>query len=120
MLVAQLAGGVVAIVAGPALIGRFGAVGAGASMLLACLAIWVAAQALVTLRVRPAPLAPCVKPVVLAAVILALARWAGADPWIACAAGVAAFCVLAPLVDRSLVPDLARVMKVTAGSPSGG
>ena len=117
MLVAQLAGGVVALVAGALLIGSFGAVGAGAAMLLACIAIWVAAQALVTLRVGTAPLAPCVVPAVLAALILVVARWSGADPWIACASGVAAFGVLALVVDRALLPDLARVMKATSQPP---
>ncbi len=111
MLAAQLAGGVVAIVTAPPLIASFGGVGAGAAMLLACLVIWAAAHLLVTLRVRAAPFAPCVIPTVAAMLILAAARWLAPDPWIACAAGIAAFCVLALLLDRALVPAWAYIMK---------
>lgn len=111
MLVAQLAGGVVAIVAGPLLIGRYGVVGAAATMAIACVAIWAAAQAFVTVRVRAAPLAPCLRPVALAAAILVLARSIDANPWVACAAGVIAYGVLAPLVDRALSGDFARIQQ---------
>jgi hypothetical protein len=100
MLVAQVVGGVVAILTAPLLIASYGGVGAGTAMLLACLAIWVAAQVLVKLRVRAAPFAPCVKPAATAAAILMLARWLAPDPWIACVCGVALFSVMAPFRSR--------------------
>jgi len=111
MLVAQLAGGVVAIVAGALLISRFGMVGAGVTMVLACVAIWAAAQALVTVRVRAAPLSPCLRPAALAAVIIALAHAVDATPWIACIAGVITYGLLAPLVDRALLHDFDRILR---------
>ena len=114
MFAAQLAGGVVTFVAGPLLIAGFGGVGAGVAMLLASLVIWAAAHVLVTLRVRPAPFAPCVLPGAMAISIIVVARWLAPDPWIACASGVALFCVLAPLLDRALVHDWILVMKARA------
>jgi O-antigen/teichoic acid export membrane protein len=118
MLVAQIVGGVVAVVAGALLIGRFGAVGAGAAMLLATFAIWAVAQALVAVQVRAAPLIPCVLPAALAAAILILARSLAADPWIAGAAGVSAFSLLAPLLDRTLVRDLSQFVGAASSPPS--
>ncbi|HEY2970736.1 MAG TPA: oligosaccharide flippase family protein [Casimicrobiaceae bacterium] len=112
MLAAQLGGCVVAIAAGPLLIGRFGTVGAGATILLACLVIWALAQALVTLRVRAAPAAPCIVPAVLAAAILLASQWLAANPWMASGLGLVAFGALAPLVDRAFVRDLGRVIRV--------
>lgn len=111
MLVAQLAGCVTAVVACALLIGSFGTVGAAAAMVLACLTIWAAAQALVTIRVRAAPFAACVLPTALAIGILASAKWLALDPWIASVSGLAAYCALAPLLDRALVRDIICVIK---------
>jgi O-antigen/teichoic acid export membrane protein len=112
MLAAQTAGCVAALVLGPLLIARFTTVGAAATMLIACLVIWAAAQALVALRVRAAPAAPCILPAALAAAILFAAPRLLPDPWLACAAGIAVFAALAPLVDRSLLSDLAHVVRL--------
>jgi O-antigen/teichoic acid export membrane protein len=112
MLAAQTAGCVAALGLGPLLIARFGTVGAAATMLLACLVIWVVAQALVSWRVRAAPAAPCVVPAVLAAAILFTASRLGIDPWLACGLGLIVFAALAPLLDRSLLRDLERVFHV--------
>jgi len=117
MLVAQLAGGVVAIVIGPLLIGRFGMVGAAMTMVIASVAIWAAAQAFVTIRVRAAPITPCLRPSALAAAILVLAHSVDASPWIACAAGVIAYMALAPLVDRALFGDFARIQQARSLRP---
>ena len=119
MLVAQLAGGVVAIVTAPLLIASFGGVGAGTAMLLACLAIWAAAQVLVTLRVRAAPFAPCVS------------RGDGSrdpdartrDGWRPIRGSPAlsasrTFSALAPFLDRALVSDWIYVMKARAVGPT--
>jgi O-antigen/teichoic acid export membrane protein len=109
MLVAQLAGGLVALAGGPLLVGRYGIVGAAATMVVACIVIWAVAQAFVTVRVRAAPLAPCLRPGVLAAAIIALVHAFDASPWVGCAIGVVAYTALAPLVDRALAADYARV-----------
>jgi O-antigen/teichoic acid export membrane protein len=120
MLVAQSAGCIAALVLGPFLISYGGTVGAAATMLVACLVIWAAAQALVTLRLRAAPAAPVVMPALLAAAILFAAPRVGAAPWLACALGLVVFAALAPLVDRSLLRDLERVFHVkTLFSPLG-
>jgi O-antigen/teichoic acid export membrane protein len=119
MLIAQSAGCVAALGVGPLLISRFGTIGAAATMLLACLVIWAAAQLLVTLRIRAAPAAPVILPAVLAAAILYAAPRSIADPWLACALGLVVFVALAPLADRSLLRDLERVFHVkTLLSPS--
>jgi hypothetical protein len=112
MLAAQIAGCSAALGLGPLLIAHFGTVGAGATMLLACLVIWAAAQVLVGLRVRAAPAAPCIVPALLAAAILFGAPRLGIEPWLACALGLIVFAALAPLVDRSLLRDLQRVFHV--------
>jgi len=112
MLAAQIAGCIAALGLGPLLIAHFGTVGAGATMLLACLVIWAAAQVLVGLRVRVAPAAPCIVPALLAAAILFGAPRLGIEPWLACALGLIVFAALAPLVDRSLLRDLQRVFHV--------
>ncbi len=119
MLVAQLAGGVVAILAGPILIARFGMTGAGVTMLVACVAIWAVAHAFVTVRVRAAPLAPCVRPVVVAAAIVALAYGLEAPPWVACVAGVIAYALLAPVVDRALLGDFDRIRRARSLRSTG-
>jgi len=86
-------------------------VGAAVTMVIACVAIWAAAQAFVSVRVRAAPLAPALRPAALAAGILALGRGLDASPWVACAAGVIAYAALAPLVDRALLGDFARIQR---------
>jgi O-antigen/teichoic acid export membrane protein len=111
MLVAQVAGAFVAIVAGLLLIGRFGMTGAAVTMVIASITIWAVAQAYVAARVRAAPFAPCVRPAVVAAVIGALAYAIEAAPWMACAAGVLAYGLAAPVVDRDLMRDFARIQR---------
>ena len=120
MLVAQVAGGFVAIAAGVPLIARFGMVGAAVTMVIACVTIWAVAQAFVTARVRVGPLAPCVRPAVVAAAIVGLAYGIEAAPWMACAAGVLAFTLAAPVVDRDLMRDLAHIRRARSLRSHGG
>jgi hypothetical protein len=69
------------------------------------------AQVFVTVRLRAAPFAACVLPAALAAGILASAKWLAVDPWIASVSGIAAYCALAPFLDRALVRDVTRIIR---------
>ncbi len=117
MLVAQLAGAVTVLLLGWVLISHFGAVGAAIVMLLSCIAIWAAAHAFVLAKVGVAPLAPCLLPTALAAALIIAAHFLVLNPWAAAALAVAIFFALAPLVDRALPQDIARIMRAKPSTP---
>ncbi len=117
MLTAQLAGAATVLVLGWVLIGQMGAVGAALVMLLSCIAIWAAAHAFVMKHIGGAPLAPCLMPAALAAALLLACRFLSLNPWVEAFGAVAVFFALAPLVDRALPADLARIMKAKPATP---
>ena len=125
MLVAQVTGAVLVVVAGPLLVWGFGARGAAAAMLLACLAIWGAAHRFARARRIAAPIAPAVRPALVAGVLLLLAGVVPLGPWIACLAGMLAYAGGALLLDRQLIPDLRWMLQlrseraVAAGAAEG-
>ena len=117
MLTAQLAGAATVAVLGWVLIANFGAVGAAIVMLASCIAIWAAAQVFVTRHVGVAPFTPCLLPTALAAALIVAARYLTLNPWAEAVLAVAVFFALAPLLDRALPADLARIMKAKPATP---
>jgi O-antigen/teichoic acid export membrane protein len=116
LLHAQLIGMAATLLATPFLIWNYGAVGAAIGMVGANLAVWIAADIYARIHVGKIPFfRGSVRPFGLAALIILI--WIGVQPgtWLS-ALLPAAFLVLAPLVDRQLLPDLKRLAHAKSGS----
>lgn len=106
MLVAQIAGVVVAIAACWILIPLAGTMGAAIAMTMACAAVLLTAQFYVHKVEREAPLSPALPPLIFAAIIILGAQLVELAPWIECGIGCAVFVAAGFAFDRALFADL--------------
>jgi hypothetical protein len=63
------------------------------------------------------PFSPCLIPAGLAGAILIAAKLLALSPWIACGTGLMTFTVLAPLLDCTLLSELALIVKALVSNP---
>ncbi len=111
MLVAQVAGVIVAVAAGWLLIPLAGTRGAAMAMTLACAAVWGVAQIYARRAGRDVPVAPALPPLIVAAIIVAGAQWAVLGAWMECAIGCVIFAAAAFAFDRTLIADLRNILR---------
>jgi len=106
MLIAQVAGVAIAIPAAWLLIGPFGAPGAAMAMVLACALVWAVSQYYARLRGHDVAVMPALPPMIAAAIIIAVTRTLGLDPFTACAGGMAMFALAAFIIDRHVLTEI--------------
>ncbi|MFQ5698075.1 MAG: oligosaccharide flippase family protein, partial [Myxococcota bacterium] len=110
-LVANLCGAGIAIGIGWPAIAGAGAVGAAVAMVVSAFVTWGVAQYFARSLVPLPFLGPLLRPAALAALVLALSGWSGADGWLAGAIGVGSFAALGLVVEPELRRDLARALQ---------
>lgn len=109
MMWAQAAGFVLAALFAWALIRPFGLVGAGLSMTLASLCVWVITHFTAVAGGQTPPVKPCLLPAAAAAVLFFTVPLLGLNPWVASILGGVAFAAVALIFDRALLRDIASL-----------
>lgn len=120
VVLAQLTGTIMLAALGIPLTLILGATGAAMASVASAVAVWLAAHTLAARAgTRPPSFAPALGPAALALGLILGARGLDLHGWSA-GLGALVFAVAAPLIDRRLLPDLARVGAAradAAGSP---
>lgn len=117
VLYAQVSGLAAVVAAGFPLIYWLGAPGVSLAAVVGALAVWVVSHRLALRQhVQLPPLSSAAAPVLLAAALVVAAPYTGLGAWTSALAATAVFGGLAPLIDRSLIPDLVRLAQAKASS----
>ena len=112
VLIAQLSGVIVNLLVGFATIPTYGATAGAATMLASSLAVWAVAHFFAVRKVAPMPFLGVVRPLVVAGVVFALHQIYAPSSHIAATAALAGYFVFGPLLDRSFVADLRRLVNL--------
>jgi O-antigen/teichoic acid export membrane protein len=116
VLHAQLAGFATVTFTGVPLVLALGAVGAAAAAVAGSLAVWVVSHAFARrLEAAPPAFSLGAKPLLLALVLGYAAYFTGAEPLVEAIGVVFVYALTAPLIDRSLLPDLVRLAHARPG-----
>jgi O-antigen/teichoic acid export membrane protein len=113
----QIPGALLMAASGVLLVPRIGNLGGAVAMVVAFVFVWCGLSLLSWRRLGWAPVAPAVTPAVVAAASLALARQVELPATLEGAAVAAAFGLLAPLLDRRLLPDLRYFARARVEAP---
>lgn len=107
VLYAQIAGLATVVLAGVPLVSFFGEVGAAAAAVASSIVVWISSHVSAVKLAAPLPrLALIVKPLMLAVVSGIAARYMDMSPLANALGGIALYSIAAPILDRTLVPDL--------------
>lgn len=107
VLYAQIAGLVAVLLAGVPLVSFFGEVGAAVAAVASSTVVWICSHISAVRLASPMPrLALIIKPLMLAVVSAAAARYMNMSVLANALGGIALYGIAAPILDRTLVPDL--------------
>ena len=110
----QLAGVATTMIVGIATIPGYGAMGGAATVVASYLAVWFAAHGFAVRRVVPLPLFGVARPLAVAATAYLLRDYYAPSSLMAGVAALAGYVVLGPLLDRSFLADLRRILALRA------
>ena len=110
----QLAGIATTMIVGIATIPGYGAMGGAATVVASYLAVWFAAHGFAVRRVVTLPLFGVARPLAVAATAYLLRDYYAPSSLMAGVAALAGYVVLGPLLDRSFLADLRRILALRA------
>jgi O-antigen/teichoic acid export membrane protein len=116
----QLAGLMTTVLVGLATIPRYGALAGAATTLASYLVVWIAAHVFTVRRIAPLPLLGVLRPLAVATIVYALREVYAPASVVAGVAALAAYALLGPLVDRSLMADMGRLLAARHAEPRVG
>lgn len=116
MMWAQAFGSAAAVLLGWLLVARFGGLGAGLSMSLASLSVWIVTHLAAAAHGQAPPVGPCVLPLIGAAALFTALPLVGLDAWTSAIAGGAAYAAFALVADRGLRADIASLWRGRPGA----
>ncbi len=119
VLNAQLVGLVTIALAGIPLVMFLGDAGAAAAAVAGTIAVWAFLHVCaVRVGTSPPRLRLAGRPLALALILISAARFMEADLLLSAAGGLVLYAIMAPLLDRDLVPDFIRLAHAKAAAPS--
>lgn len=116
VMIAQVSGCITSILVGLLLIPKYHAIGGSIAMVTSALVVWLVAHYFAGLYVTKVPVRPVLIPVCLVSLLLAGSWLTGLAQGVLVVVPIAAFVVLAPLIDTRLIRDIPTLMRIKSES----